>query len=302
MRVAVLMSTYNGERYIEEQINSILSQKGDFELDLWVRDDGSIDKTIEILKQYSDKNLLNWYSGDNVGPAGSFINLLFNHRDYDYYSFADQDDVWMDDKIKIAIERLKEISGPAVYFSNAELVDSKLNSLGRNVYMTSPKLDFYTLCCAGGILGCTMVMNSELVKMIVQHRKPLDMVMHDFYVSQFCSAIKGEFVYDNKPHMKYRQHERNVVGVSTGNYINKLRVRWEEVTHKGKRSISEQATEISDILNGELSTEYVNWLNRLSVYKQSILNRIRLAISRKTRYMNLNSSIKNRLSIILGNR
>ena len=99
MRVAVLMSTYNGEKYLNEQIDSILSQSGNFELSLLVRDDGSTDETINILNKYQNLGKLKWYSGKNLGPGKSFIDLLYKTHGYDYYAFSDQDDVWMTGKI-----------------------------------------------------------------------------------------------------------------------------------------------------------------------------------------------------------
>ena len=103
MRVAVLMSTYNGEKYIREQIDSILEQSGNFDLDLWVRDDGSKDSTQQILQEYAQQRKLHWYTGENLGAAHSFIDLVRKCKGYDYYAFADQDDYWMTNKIQMGV-------------------------------------------------------------------------------------------------------------------------------------------------------------------------------------------------------
>lgn len=95
MKAAVLMSTYNGARFIREQLDSILDQTGEFELDLWVRDDGSTDGTKDILNDYESRGLLRWYTGENLGPAQSFLDLVRRTLGYDWYAFADQDDFWM---------------------------------------------------------------------------------------------------------------------------------------------------------------------------------------------------------------
>lgn len=79
MKAAVLMSTYNGARFIREQLDSILDQTGEFELDLWVRDDGSTDGTKDILNDYESRGLLRWYTGENLGPAQSFLDLVRQH-------------------------------------------------------------------------------------------------------------------------------------------------------------------------------------------------------------------------------
>ena len=145
MRVAVLMSTYNGENYMKEQIESILNQRGNFELDLWVRDDGSTDATKKILMQYEIEKKLHWYEGRNLKPALSFMDLIKHCENYDYYAFADQDDYWMPDKLLTGIMQIKDIKTPSLYCSNAELVDDNLKSLGRDVYKCDPKTDIYTL-------------------------------------------------------------------------------------------------------------------------------------------------------------
>lgn len=210
MRVVVLMSTYNGERYLREQIESILNQIGEFDLSLYVRDDGSKDGTIEILREYQNEKKLKWYTGDNLGPAKSFINLLQNCGAYDYYAFADQDDVWEKDKIQRGINVLEEQNGPALYCSNAELVDLQLISLGRNVYKTMPRTDFETVISAGGLLGCTMVFNDELKRRIKRDRYPV-MILHDFYMAALCVSIGGVILYDQEATMKYRQFDEKYI-------------------------------------------------------------------------------------------
>ena len=110
MKVIILMSVYNGENFIEEQLNSIFSQTGDFEIEVWVRDDGSKDGTISILKKYEEEKKLYWYSGENLKPAHSFMDLIMHSCKADYYAFSDQDDVWLNDKLKRSIKRLEKQS------------------------------------------------------------------------------------------------------------------------------------------------------------------------------------------------
>ena len=105
--VSVLMSTYNGEKYIREQIESILNQKK-VKVHLLIRDDGSQDSTIEIVKEYANKYPnVSVYAGKNIGIGNSFMELLRNAPEADYYAFADQDDVWLDGKLERAIELIK---------------------------------------------------------------------------------------------------------------------------------------------------------------------------------------------------
>lgn len=300
-KVAVLMSTYNGEKYLEEQIESILNQKGDFKLDLYVRDDGSRDRTLNILKRYEADNKLSWYISNNLGPAKSFYDLLLHSNGYDYYAFSDQDDFWNEDKIQRAINFLENQSKPSLYCSNAELVDSNLDYLGRNVYKVPPKTDFETIVCAGGLLGCTMIFNSKLADVVTSVKKYPDMVMHDFYIATLCAAINGSILYDSKPTMKYRQHGSNVIGVSYG-FLGKVIGRVKDIMYKEPIGIAGQSSSILNNYSCCISEKNKKWLLIVSEYRYSIVNRIRLAFSQKTRYSNRNMGIKLRLSILFGNR
>lgn len=301
MKVAVLMSSYNGEKYIREQINSIFTQKGQFEIDLWVRDDGSVDQTQNILQEYANRGLLNWYTDKNLKPARSFMDLLQRCGIYDFYAFADQDDFWMPDKLEKGIDALQNSEIPALYCANAELVGSSLESLGRNVYRQIPKIDFFTLCCAGGLLGCTMIFNRELARIILEKQLPEQMVMHDFYVAIVCAAMNGKIVFDETAHMKYRQHNENVVGVPHGIWKT-IYARISDIRYKEPVSIAVQSKEVLERYGDELSKDKKAWLEKISTYKNSVFARMSLSCSLKTKYINKNMSLKIRLSILLGNR
>lgn len=301
MRVAVLMSSYNGEKYIQEQIDSILHQTGDFALDLWVRDDGSSDSTPAILEEYAKVGKLRWYSGNNLCSAKSFLHLLQSCKGYDFYAFADQDDYWQPDKLACALQALTNKPGMQLYFSNAELVDAKLHPLGRNVYRQSPKLDLETLSCAGGILGCTIVFNAELAKAVQEKPMPNKVIMHDFYVSELCLALGGTITFDAVAHIKYRQHGNNVVGVSAGKQ-RALQERIRSMTVKPKFTVAQQAAEILAAYKSEMPPQNASWLKKVSEYSSSIFNRILLACSRKTKYISKNMGLTLRIAILLGNR
>lgn len=299
MKIAVLMSTYNGEKYIKEQIDSILRQKCDMEIDLWIRDDGSVDNTQKILDTYKNKGKLNWYAGVNIGPAQSFINLLLHCEKYDFYAFADQDDYWMSDKLQQGINRIKNIDNAALYISNARLVNSARIYMGRNVYKKTPKLDFYTLSCAGGLLGCTMIFNHALAAIVQNNILPDDIIMHDFYIALVCASMNGSLIYDPVPHMDYRQHENNVVGVSYG-MKQILTSRISDMIRKPKISIANQANSLLKISG--ISAKNRDWLIKVNNYRETFYSRLKLAFSLKTRYINWNMGIKLRISIFFGNR
>lgn len=301
IRVAVLMSTYNGENFIQKQIDSILSQRGSFEIKLYVRDDGSTDSTISILKQYEEKGHLKWYKGDNLGPAKSFIDLVKKCPEYDFYSFADQDDMWLEGKIERAINMLSGIKTRCVYFSNAYVADKNLNISDRVVYKFHPAVDFKTVSCYGGILGCTMVFNAEMAKAIKEVYEPQNIIMHDFYVAEVCLALGGKLLYDSTPTMKYRIHGNNTIGVPR-NTIEKIRDRIDIIKHVCNISIATQAKEINSLYKMKMDIENYRWLNEVAEYRDSFMDRFRLATSMNVKYPNLNLGITARLAILFGNK
>lgn len=299
-RVAVLMSTYNGEKYLREQIDTILNQKGDFELKLFVRDDGSKDNTIDILEEYKNRYGIEWYQGENCGSAKSFMELVHRIEGYDFYAFADQDDFWLDNKIANGIEKISNTE-PELYCGNGMVVDEKLSYLGNNVYKKAPSIDFYTVSCAGGLLGCTMIFNEKLSEIIRAHNMPEYMVMHDFYIALICMGVGGTVYYDKNPYIKYRQHGSNVVGVSRG-VFGKVKDRLNSIIKKPKISIQEQAIDIVDRYEDIFLRQNIKFLKVVSLYKKNMWTRLRLAMSRKTKYVNWNKSITIRLAILLANR
>src|ERR1035437_8737190 len=127
--VTILLSTYNGEKYLNQLFESLFKQI-DVEMSVLVRDDSSSDSTKEILRKYEEEGKLSWYTGENLRSAGSFMDLLFHAPDSEYYAFCDQDDVWEADKLYSAIKMLKQTQDkPSLYFSQTKLVDKDLNSI-----------------------------------------------------------------------------------------------------------------------------------------------------------------------------
>lgn len=207
-KIQVLMSTYNGEKYIEEQINSILNQKG-VNVDLLIRDDGSNDSTIEKLNKYENK--INFYIGENIKPAKSFMELIKNAGDYNFFAFADQDDIWKEQKLNRAINKIKEIDNgqPIIYFSDKELIDEKLNTIYHK--KINYNLSFKSAMIRNIATGCTIVINKKLMEIIKQY-EPTYLEMHDAWIYRVCLAIGGSVIYDDCELIKYRQHNNNVIG------------------------------------------------------------------------------------------
>lgn len=299
MKVAVLLSAYNGEKYIQEQIDSILCQEGEFELDLWIRDDNSTDRTREILTEYEKTGKLRWYAGKNLGSAYSFIDLIKHCGNYDFYAFSDQDDFWEPEKLQNGIRQIWQLNDAVLYVGNAELVDHDLNSLGRYVYKKTPKTDFCTLVCAGGLLGCTMIFNDSLARFVQKQPCPSKLVMHDFYLAVLCAGVNGKIIYDPIPHMKYRQHKKNVYGVPHGfglTFLSRIRTIWT----KPVVSIADQAESLLAVK--EIDEEKKKWLKIVSQYRTSLSRRLMLAATLKVSYVNRNQALTLRTAIFFAKR
>nr|WP_303104047.1 glycosyltransferase [Megamonas funiformis] len=155
------MSTYNGENYLEEQIESLRKQK-DVDIKILVRDDGSKDNTVKILEKYKKEGILDFYKGNNVGYAKSFLHLLTNNIEADYYAFCDQDDVWLPDKLIKAIEKINENEKPSLYASALKRVDENLKFLGIQSFKNL-KLTLGAEFTRHRLAGCTFVFNKRWI-------------------------------------------------------------------------------------------------------------------------------------------
>ncbi len=211
-RVLVLMSTYNGERYIKEQIDSIINQVG-VELFLLVRDDGSLDETCKIIESFTDNNNnIVFIKGNNVGVIKSFSMLIEMSKNYqqsvDYYAFADQDDVWLPDKIETACDSLNmmDSSIPLLFSSNSIVVDEKLNKKGmfhkQKPYRTRENVMVYPTTEQ----GCSMVFNRKALE-LYNYCPPI-VSWHDRRMMLLCNFF-GKTVYCHTPLFLYRIHSNN---------------------------------------------------------------------------------------------
>lgn len=221
-RVVVLMSTYNGEKYLNEQIKSILEQKG-VNVFLYVRDDGSNDSTKDILKKYKMIGKLDFFLGENIGPAKSFMELINGAPEGEYYAFSDQDDVWEKDKLSTAVGLLKGIKNEGLYYHAMNIVDENLEKYGfyyRNEQYSKSMVN--TILYGDEIAGCTMVFNKALLQRIREY-KPNFITMHDGWIHRVCLSVGGAIIADRTPYINYRQHQNNVIGMKKGRISDKIK-------------------------------------------------------------------------------
>lgn len=213
--VVILLSAYNGEKYIEKQIVSLLHQKG-VNFRIIIRDDGSKDDTIGIitrLAQQSDK--ISIIKGQNVGFIGSFTELVLyasqHCLDADYYAFCDQDDIWYPDKLKKSVSPLTtyDQKEPLLFSCNSDLIDEFGKKIGdyrsKLVKITKENYPFNV-----DFQGCSMCFNRKALETYAKH--PPKNICHDKWMSMICNFL-GEYVHSEEHLFGYRIHTGNAIGL-----------------------------------------------------------------------------------------
>lgn len=235
-KVAVILSTYNGEQYVEEQLNSIILQSYD-DITIFIRDDGSQDDTVSIIKKVMENNasrkeivLLEDKKG-NLGFGNSFLTILKAAEGFDYYAFCDQDDRWLEDKILRAVQMLERSDSgrPAMYASNYYIADDKLNVQGE--YAKTFDHASYTLAqvfMGGFVSGFTMVINDPLKKLALEQKEDMELLSHDKWVSAVLVGMEGTFYYDSQPQICYRRH-KGTASPTDQNQLQRWIWRWKNV-------------------------------------------------------------------------
>lgn len=215
MRCVVLMSTYNGESFVGEQLKSILSQ---LPLDgcVLVRDDGSNDATVSIIQSFNDARV-SVSVGRNVGFSRSFFELLKHApRNCDMYMLSDQDDVWLPGKVQRAWDHVSTAGvQPFLYCTDTQLVDDKLRPLGvgRKFISDGNLLEALT---DNQVTGCTVAMNSSLLNCAVPDDCAIaDVHFHDWWLYVVATSL-GRVYCDGQPTILYRQHAGNHIGAGVG--------------------------------------------------------------------------------------
>ena len=302
MKISVLMATYNGAPFLAEQLDSLFDQSVSGETSILVRDDGSTDDTIEILERYErDGKLTVLHDGSHLGPALGFLKLLNESRPADYYAFSDQDDIWHPEKLEEAVKRLEREDGPAAVFSNARLIGKAGEDLKRTVYRNAPSTDLFTVSVASNVLGCTLVFNEALARLLRNTAQPERIVMHDSYVAETVLSVGGKLIYDPECRMSYRQHGANTVGVRTG-FFSKVKDRFYGIFTKAPVSVADQAEEILKLYGDQIADKDADWLRKVASYRDRFSSRISLSFSRKPRFITKNMGFKIRMRIFFGNQ
>lgn len=251
-KVAVLISTYNGEKYLREQLNSILNQTYK-NIEIVIRDDGSKDSTIDIIKEYQQKyNNITLKEGTNIGFIKSFFKLL-ELANADYYAYCDQDDIWLENKIELAVKELDKAdnSKPNMAFGNSDYYDENMNFKAKGE--THKTFSFQNSLYECVTQGMTMTINQKAKEMILENI-PEKCLFHDWWTYMICSGM-GTVLYSDETVVKYRRFEKNAT--AEGQSILKIFLwRIEKlITDNGMKDIKMQQREYKKMFYDKLSKE-----------------------------------------------
>ena len=300
--VLVLMSTFNGERFIDEQLISLLNQKN-IKLNILIRDDGSSDRTVSLLKKYKKKHpSIKLILGNNIGAKFSFLDLIHEalklNMKYDYYAFCDQDDYWKQEKLITAVNKLNRLDNntPNLYIGQTQLVDSNLNYLKtKSLKINLTFEESLMIYCA---TGCTMVFNLKLLQKIGK-KYPSYFVMHDTWVYQVCLALGGKVIFDNIPQILYRQHNNNVFG-GKKNFIEVFKARVIRIFVKSDNERYNSAIALLNDFNDELSVKNKSLLKNIKDYNSSIKKKLSIIFSRRFVAKDLKNNFSFRIAVLFG--
>lgn len=216
-KVDILLATYNGEKFIVEQLESILRQTyKDF--NLIISDDNSTDSTLKILDEYAkkDSRITLYKQKKNLGVISNFEFLLSKVKSK-YFMFSDQDDIWIEDKIEKSLNKLKETNSDII-FTDLMVVDDKLNVLYSSYWELKGLKNkilkhnsFEALYLNNYVTGCTMLMKKEIISKVLPLPKSTKYVLHDYWIALITSQ-SGKVEFLNEATIKYRQHKNNKVG------------------------------------------------------------------------------------------
>lgn len=218
MKVNIVMSTYNGEKYLADQIKSIQSQTFE-DWQLLIRDDGSSDNTVSVIRDMAKKDdrihFINDGQNENYGVIKSFYHLV-KYDSADYYFFSDQDDVWLPEKMEMTLKRaqIESSDNPLLVYTDLKVVNEDLEVLQESMIKSQShhaNTELVQELTENTVTGGTMMINKALADKWQVYD---NLLMHDWYLALLAASL-GKLVYIDQATQLYRQHEANVLGART---------------------------------------------------------------------------------------
>lgn len=286
-KIAVLLASYNGEKFITQQIDSILNQDVNNPIQLFIRDDGSTDNTVSIITEMAKNDgRITLIQSKNIGSVASFFALLKMAHDlpdeYEYFSLSDQDDVWDLDKLRIAVDAVKSKDPqiPVLYGSSTRPVNQDLEPIVFKRKALKP-FDLYNTIIQIRIPGHTHVMNRSLLN-LVYNADPSRIFGHDAFLVN-AAKICGCLIFDKTPHASYRQHSGNQLGTSRNGRIRWIENRLSRVRRGGGAQYARQIEYIMECFGDKMTSEQHDEIKDFIDSRSFFLKRLRY-ISRTKLY------------------
>ena len=274
--ICIILSTYNGERYLREQIDSILCQDTPLPVSFFVRDDGSSDETKNILRSYMEKGVsIRLMEGENKGPAASFMEAVCCCPEAAYYAFCDQDDVWLPEKLRIATEEIGQTDIPVLWASSFSLCNS-VGKVTRKNGLQDPCLQAVRVLYYNDIPGCVMVFNDALLKKL-RALPVIHVRMHDI-TALSAALLTGKVIFNSDPLVLYRQHTDNAIGYGHKKFqpLKWLKDKWRLLFEGEAYSMADLAKAFLDIFDTQLNVEDKELLCLIEASRSSFSKRLRL--------------------------
>ncbi len=265
-KIAILLSTYNGEKYLEKQLDSLINQTYWKYCKLFIRDDGSVDKTHDILKKYSKKENIIVEYGENIGIVKSFFKLINSIDNCDYYFFCDQDDIWKPEKIEKAVTLLcnESCNIPLLYYSDRTVIDKDDKIIVKHDVVSKIPANKFNILTLGHCLAHTICFNNKMNE-YMRKLNPQKGEYHDYLMS-LIAVYCGKLIYDNSCPVYYRRHSNSFSFITS----NKIKLAF------SKKFISDLNLSISDFYDNiaiyECKKEDLTLINLF--LKKSIKNQL----------------------------
>ena len=271
MKIAVLMSTYNGQKFLNEQLKSLAEQTVKESMVVYIRDDGSKDDTFDIINMWKDRLNIILFKEDNAGPALSFWNLLMNPEiQADYYAFCDQDDIWDSNKLQVAIEKLSY--NVCLYACNCRIINEFGQVVRKQRLEEPPIINIPRLFVSGCTQGCSMVFTDSLRQYLMK-LKVQCIPMHDVILMLYAVGY-GDIYWDQEPRFSYRVHSNNVVAKENKSIFKSLKTTYWNWKNSSKNSMTEVAAEMSSNVT-DLTHEDALFLKKIANYRKNRFSLIR---------------------------
>ena len=277
-KALILLSTYNGEKYLNEQLDSLLNQQN-ISTTILIRDDGSTDETLNIINKYKNdyNHKIFFIAEKNIGWKKSFFQLLEiadkEYDNFDYYAFSDQDDIWETNKLYQGIKLLANNNDtPTLYCSNLYYYKNN-NNLGK-IIKHPPIITPKSALVRNYATGCTIVFNKLFLKLLNKQLPQID-IAHDYWCYLVANTC-GRVIYDMNSYILYRQHDNNQIGYKPG-----WKEKWKRRLSQFKRSLAEHAREnnakeLERIFYVDMHTEGKEAVHKMAHYRDSWTARFNL--------------------------